>query len=198
VKLNELIGTLSVKNGGHVIVGNNNKQDNSVHINIHINTNPITKLNLEHIEPLIMRTLIEKYDKDSSKLNLLLSEYMKNILCDEEHPENHSVTYIKRKPPTYNSMIENEEGKIVNAIKGLNDTCELLSDPMLDTLKCKIKECLKQARKDIEFDYDLYEDTIRGIKTELNKDVVKKALKSVLQNDILNDIRMRFEVNKKL
>ena len=34
--------------------------------------------------------------------------------------------------------------------------------------------------------------TVNDICRELNKDAVKKALGSVLQNDILNDIKMKF------
>lgn len=180
-------------NGNH----NDIDIDNSVHINIQININPITKLNLDHIEPSAMRNLIEEYDKDSSKLNLLLSDYMRNILCDHKHPENQSVKYIKKKPPTFNAILEDTGGNITQVIKGLSDTCELLSDPMLNTLRTKLRECLKHAKKDQAFDYDLYEDAFKTIREELNKDSVKKALKSVLQNDILHDIRMKFCIDIK-
>lgn len=76
-------------------------------------------------------------------------------------------------------------------IKGLNDTCDLLSSPVLVTLQRKLKECLKHAKKDSTFDYDLYEDTFVSIRDELNKNSVKKALRAVLENDVLNDIRMK-------
>lgn len=210
LKANELLSklhntnqeTLSIRRGHDIdIVGDHNDidihQDNSVHINVQININPITKLNVDHIEPSAMRNLIEEYDKDSSKLNLLLSDYVKNILCDHTHPENQSVKYIKKKPPTFNAILEDSCGNITQVIKGLCDTCELLSDPMLNTLRKKLKECLKHVKKDQAFDYDLYDDTFKTIREELNKDSVKKALKSVLQNDILNDIRMKFHIDIK-
>ena len=203
LKVNEMLSKLIPEAKAitsHVEGDHNNidiHQDNSVHINIQININPITKLNLEHIDHTVMRNLVEEYDKDSSKLNLLLSEYMKNMLCDQMHPENQSVKYVKKKPPTFNAILEDTCGNITQVIKGLSDTCELLSDPMLNTLRTKLKECLKHAKKDHEFEYELYEDTFKTIREELNKDSVKKALKSVLQNDILNDIRMKFFIDVK-
>lgn len=132
LKLNEILANTSLREpkASCIKIVNNAPvhQDNSVHINVQININPITKLSLDHIEPIVMRELVKDYDKDSSKLNLLLSDYMKSILCDHSHPENHSVKYIKKKPPTFNALIEDKEGNISNVIKGLSDTCELLSD----------------------------------------------------------------------
>jgi hypothetical protein len=145
-----------------------------------------------------MRTIIEKYDENNQKLNLLLGDYIKNMLCDTQHPENQAVKYITKKPPTYNSTIEDSEGKTVNVIKGLKDTCELLTDPILDQLKLKLKECLKTYKNDSsEFDYSLYEDAFKELKKELNKSNVKKALSSVLKNDILQNIEMKFKLNER-
>ena len=118
------------------------------------------------------------------------------MLCDKEHPENQPVKYITKKPPTYNSVIEDSNGKISTAIKGLSDTCDLLSDPMLETLKVKLKECLRYCKNDDKFDYDLYEDTFKAIRHELNKVTVKKALRSVLQNDVLQDIEMKISLEE--
>ena len=70
------------------------------------------------------------------------------IICNKEHPENHAVKYIKKKPPTYNSVIEDPEGNTVTVIKGLKDTCELLSDPILNKLKKKMIEFCKKYHKD--------------------------------------------------
>jgi hypothetical protein len=175
--------------------------EHNMYINVKIEINPITKLQVGHIEPDKMKNLIEKYDddtpKNSDKLNLLLSDYIKDVMCDSKHPENHAVKYIKKKPPTYNCIIEDDNGNTVTVIKGLKDTCELLSDPMLNTLKVKLKEFLTKYKKDQheEFDYSLYEDAIKQLKNELNKDTVKKALSCVLQNDILNDIQMKLNIS---
>ena len=147
-----------------------------------------------------MKNLIETYDDDKSKnpekLNLLLTDYIKDVICDNEHPENHAVKYIKKKPPTYNCFVEDTEGNTVTVIKGLKDTCELLSDPMLNTLKVKLKEFLQKYKEDdSNFDYSLYEDAIKQLRKELNKGTVKKALSSVLQNDILNNIQMKLNIS---
>ena len=182
------------------INGNNNTVNNSnndINMKIEININPITKLNVNYIEPEKMKALIESYDNGSSKnpdkLNLLLSDYIKDVICDEQHPENHAVKYTKKKPPTYNSITEDADGNPVTVIKGLKDTCELLSDPILNQLKSKMKEFVNKYKGDDDpnFDYSLYEDAINQLRKELNKDNVKKALSSVLRNDILNNIEMK-------
>ena len=180
IKLDTYIKTLLKRCEGMVIVGDHNNQDKSMHIKIEINVNPITKLEIKHIDHLVMRNLIEKYDGDNDKLNSLLSDYVKNMICDASHPENNSIKYVTKRPPTFNSTIEDDDGKITTTIKGLKDTCEILSDPMLNTLNSKLKECLKAAKRDEDFDYDMYEKGIKAIKVELNKDNVKKALKRKL------------------
>ena len=174
--------------------------ENNTYINVKIEINPITKLDISHIEPNKMKKLIEKYDEDSTYkspelLNLLLTDYIKNVICDKKHPENHAVKYVKKKPPTYNCVIEDVEGNTVSVIKGLKDTCELLTDPILNTLKVKLREFLKEYKENEEFDYSLYEDAINQLKTELNKSTVKKALSSVLKNDILNNIQMKLDIS---
>ena len=198
---NKLIESLrNVPN--QVIIGDNNT--NNMNINFKIEINPITKLQIGYMSTDQMKELIEKYDdpaipKTSEKLNLLLSHYIKNVMCDSEHPENQAVKYVKKKPPTYNTIIEDADGNIVSVIKGLKDTCELLSDPILDKLKMKLIEFVKKYKGDTEpdFDYSLYEDAIKQLKKEFNKKTVKKALSSVLQNDILNNIQMKFDISKK-
>jgi hypothetical protein len=174
-------------------------QNQMMNFNIKIEINPITNLKLDYIEPEIMKTLVEKYDscnnKNPERLNILLSDYIKNVIYNKDYPENHAVKYVKKKPPTYNCIIKDENGNTIQVIKQLKDTCELLSDPMLNNLKIKLTEFLKKYKKDEEFDYEMYEDTIQQLRKELNKKTVKKALSSVLQNDILNDIEMKFDIS---
>ena len=193
--LNSLLEKLhKFKENPIITIGNNNNNNNNNNIKIEININPITKLDISHIEPSQMKTIIEKYEND--KLNLLLGDYIKNMICDSDHPENQSVKYVTKKPPTYNSIIEDSDGKNVNVIKGLKDTCELLTDPILDQLKFKLKECLLKYKKEDrnDFDYSLYEDAFKELRKELNKETVKKVLKGVLQNDILHNIEMKFSL----
>lgn len=184
-------------NSSHFISGGTHNQ--MMNFNIKIEINPITSLKLDHIEPEIMKALVENYDwsknKNPERLNLLLSDYIKNVICNKDYPENHAVKYVKKKPPTYNCVVKDENGNTIQVIKQLKDTCELLSDPMLNNLKIKLTEFLKKYKKDEEFDYEMYENTIQQLRQELNKKTVKKALSSVLQNDILNDIQMKFDIS---
>jgi hypothetical protein len=196
--IHELIGKLESERQviNNSIIGG----ENNTYINIKIEINPANRLNTDYISPDKMKNLIEKYEDFSSekspeKLNLLLSDYIKDVMCDSQHPENHAVKYIKKKPPTYNCLVEDPDGNTVSVIKGLKDSCELLSDPILNTLKGKLRECLNQFRDDDSFDFSLYESAIRQLRQELNKQTVKKALSSVLQNDILNDIQMKLNVS---
>lgn len=194
--LSSLIESLK-RNQPHITNNSIVGGEHNTYINIKVEINPVTKLDLSHINPVKMKALIEKYDDNKSpdKLNLLLSDYIKDVICDSDHPENQSVKYIKKKPPTYNCIIEDENGNTVDTIRGLRDSCELLSDPILNTLKNKLKEFLSKYKQDEEFDYELYKTTINHLKKELNKKAVKKALSSVLQNDILNNIQMKLHMS---
>ena len=94
-----------------------------------------------------------------------------------------------------NCLIEDNDGNTVTVIKGLKDTCELLTDPILDQLKLKLKEFLQKYKENEEFDYSLYEDAFKELRKELNKDNVKRALRGVLKNDILHNIEMKFNID---
>lgn len=209
-KINDLLDEKNkeIEKLKHQINGNYNIINNSnINMKIEININPITKIDISHIETDKLKNIIEKYDDskiingsivkfNNDKMNLLLSSYIKDMICDINYPENHTVKYIKKKPPTYNSMVEDKEGNTVSVIKGLKDTCEMLTDPILDMLKIKLKEFIKKYKDDTDpyFDFGLYEDSIKELKKELNKHNVKKALNSVLKNDILNNIEMKLSL----
>ncbi len=184
----------------NMLTKNNVKNDVNTNINTNIENvenltinierieivNHINNLDTTFIEPSKMKELVDKYNYP--KLNLLLGNYIKDIICNKNHPQNHSVKYVKKKPPTYNSLVQDSDGNLMNVVKNLKDSCELLTDPILEILKTKLKQYIKYYKK--EDDYDI--DTVNDICKELNKDAVKKALGSVLQNDILNDIQMKF------
>ena len=180
-----------VNNNGEVNVNN----VNNVNIKIEFNINPANKLDTSHITSEYMKALIEEYDIKPEKVNLLLGGYVKDIICDPEHPENHVTKYLKKHPATFSSVIEDHNGNKINVIKGLKDTCKLLSDPILDTLKVKLRQFLKKYRKNDAFNYEIYEETISELRNELNKANVKKALSTVLQNDILNNNIVRNEID---
>ena len=217
-ELNELIETLKKSPSEPLVINNENQIENKIEnqiinnhiinenitntVNINIVINPITKLNTKHITTDRLKLLILKYDdmskKTPEKLNLLLSGYIKDVICDSEHPENHAIKYTKVRPPTYSCKVEDTNGNTINVIKGLKDTCELVTDPILLTLKRKIKQFLIKYAKDDkdDFDYGLYDTAIEQLRKEFNNDNVKKALSCVLQNDILNNIKMKFNYNK--
>lgn len=179
----------------NVLIGKNTNCNNDINMKIEILVNPITNLNVKYMTSDKMKLFIETYDKkekNSEQLNLLLSEYIKQIICNDEHPENHVVKYTMKKPPTFISITKDEEGNTVTLIKGLKDTCELLSDPILDKLKIKLKHFINKYKDESTFDYSFYEDSIALLRKEFKKDNVKKALSSVLQYDILNNIEMKF------
>jgi hypothetical protein len=171
-----------------------NGSGNINQITVNLTVNPVNKLNVDYIVPEKMKDLVEEYNYP--KLGYLLSNYIKDMIHNKDHPENHSVKYIKKKPPTFQNTIENAEGESINVIKNLKDSCELLSEPVLANLKQKLRQCKKVFKNDADFQ-NVYEDTVREIYKELNKDVVKKALSTVLQTDILNDIQMKIDVIKK-
>lgn len=182
------------------IHGNNNDINiqnlitNNILFNIQIN--PINKLSLDHVSTDKMKEIIESYDNDKSKLVYLLTNYMNGLLCDKKHPENHAVKYTKKYPPTFNSLTEDIEGNLISNIKGLKDTCELLSDPVLDVLKGKLMECIKKYKNgtEINYDYSLYQDAIKELKKELKKDNIKKVLSNFLKNDLINNIEMKIDM----
>ena len=196
-KFEELLSKLVINgnNNHHIALNSNNSITNNINFNIQIQ--PITKLSLEHISPDKIKQVIETYDTDKTKLNFLLTEYLNGVLCDQEHPENHAVKYTRKYPPTFNSITEDSEGNIITTIKGLKDTCELLSDPVLDVLKVKLTECIKKYKKDddINYDYSLYEDAIKELRKELKKDNIKKVLSNFLKNDLINNIEMKLSVS---
>jgi len=176
-------------NNSHNILGDVNVNINN-NINIILDINSINKLTTDHIEPEKMKEFIEEYTYPN--LNLFLSGYIKDLICNKDQPQNHSVKYVTKNPPRFNSIVENKKGEKINVINNLKDSCQLLLKPVLDTLEMKLNECLKKYRNDEDFMGDC-EYEIKDINKELNKESVKKALSTVLQNDILTDIQMKLK-----
>lgn len=192
------------------VIGNNNKiinEQNNItnnvtnNIIIKIEINPINKLNTKYLDSEKLKQMIYKYDdmtpKTPEKINLILSDYIKNVICNDAHPENHAIKYTRIRPPTYKCLIEDTDGNSISIARNLKDTCELLTDPILSSLKKKIRQFLLKYQKDDkeDFDYGLYDTAIDQLKKEMNNVTVKKALSSVLQNDILSN--MKFKVYRK-
>ena len=161
--------------------------------------NTLTTLNTNYITLEDMKKIILKYDdciSSKSKLNnnqriiqlsMLISDFIKHILCNDAYPENHVIRYISRKPPKYAIYVESENGKTSTVVKNLEESCVLLNQIMYDKLKDTLKQFIKKYAKDDkeDFDYGLYEDTIVCLKKNITIDLVYKAIKCVLQCDIL-------------
>lgn len=182
-----------IKNNTNNININNININNTIIVKLEININPITKLNTTYLDFNKMLQLLENFDKDKGNkdnLNLVLVDYIKDIICNTDHPENHSIKYIKKNPPTYNTVITDSDGNIMNVIKNLKNTCELLSDPVLNILKNKLNSFTKKYNKD-DNEWNMIEDSVVILKEELQKENVKKALKNVLRDDILNNVEMK-------
>lgn len=169
--------------------------DNLKNLKTNITTNPIGKWDL-HYTLLDMKNLIKKYHSEN-ELYLSLSDYIKNILCDPKHPENHSVKYIKKYPSTFNIIIQENENK-VSITRVLKDAYELLIGIFLDILKYKFQEYYKTCnsnsdyssfKKALDFKRELYDN----FDNSNVKKALKKALKSVLRNDILGNPLMKLK-----
>ena len=188
IEINNIIEELHTK----VIINGNNNNINSNNTTIYININPVSKINIDHISTDKMKYIIENYKNDSDRLQRMITDYLNKCLCDPEYPENNSVKYIKKNPPTYKSTVE-DSGNIISVVKSLKDTCDLLTDPIFDVLKKKLNECIKKYKscKYDKYDIDLYADEIRGIRMEFKKDNIKKVLNNFLKYDLLNNIEMK-------
>ena len=121
-----------ISNNGDVNGDNNNVNiiNNINNIQLKIEINPITKLDVSHIAFSQMKQMIEEFSdkipiiggkqtKNNDRLNIILGDYIREILCDKEHPENHAIKYTRKKPPTYKAVTENSNGEKVNVIANL-------------------------------------------------------------------------------
>lgn len=180
----------TTKSQFNVDIQNNIKSTNNTYTKHNnenfIKVNPVNKIKTEYITNNEIVKLIE--ERESSNLIVFLEDYIKNMFCNEKYPENHSVKYIRRKPPTFNILIEGVNGDSIFITKGLKDTCELLVEHVFNELKMKTNEYIKNY-KDDEF-FDISEINLLYIK--LNNNILKRAISSVLQYNILNNTFMKF------
>lgn len=176
----------NIKNNTNKNINNviNNKNNYNI---TNIIVNPINQLDTCVIDNNLMKNLIDEYSV--SNQDYLYSNYLSKCISNSSIPQNNSIKYIKKHPPTF-LLIINEDGNLKNTIKNLNDTCEMCAEPILNTLKKKIKDCLKEFKTDEEF-LDNWVSVKNDLLKELNKETVKRALKVVLTTDILNDISMK-------
>jgi rubrerythrin len=158
--------------------------------------NPITKLDTSFIKIDKIKELILAYDSNKSHVNFVLSDFLKEILCNKNYPKNHVVKYVVKNPPTYSIVVETQD-EVTNIMKDTRDTITILTKPIIELLDTKLKESMNLLKQDETFDYELYEDTIGDLHADLYKGNIQQALKSILRHDILNNTDMKWSRKKK-
>ena len=191
-EIHDELGELRKKNKNSSSV--NNIQIDNININFQINVNSINNINIKHIDETQMFSLIADYDRDGSRINDLLANYMAKLLCDRKYPENHCVKYLRKNPPTFSSKIVDKLGNQMQYTGGLVSTYGVLTDPILNILRTQVRKCKNYVYNE-EQDLDengIYEDTFDNILTYLNNNEnIKKALSMFLKDHILGNDNMK-------
>lgn len=162
------------------------KHDNRV---INKNVLSINDLNTEYIEESKMKSFIEIYDKDADKLVELLCLYIREIIHNKDHVENHCIKYINKRSMIFSILIQKDD-KNENVIGFYKEICNIASDYILNYVLKNLKKCVHYYKNDVIFQ-DLYEDTIIKLKGDIKKNILK-SLNLCLKRYILNDIDMKF------
>jgi hypothetical protein len=157
-----------------------------LNINTNVEINTINELNIDYLEIKEMRKLIDIYDTNENILNSLLSEYIKNIICNEKHPENHCIKYVDKKMKIFSFYII-ENGIKIHIKDNYKYLCNITSEYFYKIIKNQFSKFLEFYKDDIH----LYKDTIIKFKKELNINNISKALKTCLHAYILNDKNMK-------
>lgn len=163
--------------------------NNNEEIEIITELNTIDDLNLEYLEIDEMREIIDIYDTNKHRLNSLLSEYITNIICNENYPENHCIKYVDKRKNIF-SLYITENGIKKHIRNNCNQLCNIASEYFHKIIKKQLSKCLKFYKDDEDFQ-DLYEDTVILFEKDLTIDNISKALKTCLHAYILNDKNMK-------
>jgi hypothetical protein len=195
--------TEKLKHSQQVIENNHNSTINSKVINSHNNNNiniiiqvqPIDKLNMDYIKKEQLQEMFDKLNKDQAgNMDLVLKNYIRSILSDEDHPENHAVKYTKKDPPMFSTLItENDKQKHV--VNDLADTCDLISEPLIEQMLKKIKKSWREFCQDPDFDETMDVNLLDELRSKLKNENVRRILKKYLKSDILEDVKMKIEKN---
>lgn len=169
-----------------------------------IKVNPISQLDLTN-NMNNNKLILDKFDDNKCNENsliVLLTEYIKNIIYNKNIPENMCITYIRRRQPMFNIVINNDK-TITNDIKSAKDICDLYSEMFLKIIKKEMKnftKYIKNIKKDNNnIDDDLLYDmnVIDTFKDLLRKEniinIISHSLKNVLNNYILYDKNMKYQ-----
>ena len=132
------------------IKGNHNtvKDSNNI-ININININDINSLDTSYIGSERMEKIVNTFDE--SNIKLLVGDFIRDILANKNHPENHVVKYIRKKPATFSTLTKDKDGNLINIVKDLGDTLLIIKDPVLEVLRSKINEYLRDYKNTPEY-----------------------------------------------
>lgn len=174
VKLNNILNTVNIE---------------LLNINTNKTLNTINELDTSYLKINKMRELIDIYDTNKYKLNNLLSEYIKNIICNENYPQNHCIKYVDKKMKIFSIYIT-EHGFKTHIKDNYKQLCHIASEYFYNIIKKQLSKCLKFYKDDKEFQ-NLYEDTIIDFERDLTINNVNKALKTCLHVYILNDKKMK-------
>ena len=177
----------------HVNNHNNVNSHNTNNVNIIIQVQPIEKLNLDYIKKEYLQEMFDKLNKDQSgNMDLVLKNYIRKILSNEDHPENHAVKYTKKDPPMFSTLIT-ENDKQTHVVNDLTDTCELISEPLIEQMLKKIKKSWREFCQDPEFDETMDVNLLEDLRSKLKNENVRRILKKYLKSDILEDVSMKIE-----
>jgi hypothetical protein len=183
----------------HVNNHNNvNSHNNNNNINIIIQVQPIEKMNLDYIKKEYLQEMFDKLNKDQAgNMDLVLKNYIRKILSNEDHPENHAVKYTKKDPPMFSTLIT-EDDKQKHVINDLVDTCELISEPLIEQMLKKIKKSWREFCQDPDFDETMDVNLLDDLRSKLKNENVRRILKKYLKSDILEDVKMKIEKNNEI
>jgi hypothetical protein len=194
-ELNNLLKNTMNKNEEEKVCNDGNKL---------IKVNPISQLDLTN-NMNNNKLMLDKFDDNKCNENsliVLLTEYIKNIIYNKNIPENMCITYIRRRQPMFNIVINNDK-TITNDIKSAKDICDLYSEMFLKIIKKEMKnftKYIKNIKKDNNnIDDDLLYDmnVIDTFKDLLRKEniinIISHSLKNVLNIYILYDKNMKYQ-----
>ena len=173
---------------------NNHTNIHSNNVNIIIQVQPIDKLNLDYIHKEYLQKMFDKLNKDQSgNMDLVLKKYIQSIIANPDHPENHAVKYTKKDPPMFSTLITDDDNIEKRVVNDLKDTCDLISEPLIEQMLKKIKESWREFRQDPDFDETMDVNLLEALRDKLKNENVRRILKRFIKSDILENVQMRIE-----
>ena len=198
--LNELLKNVNNENLQKKINGENGDIKQKV--------NPITQLDLKNNRSNNI-LLLEKFDENMRNENSLidlLTQYIRNIICNMDNHKNKCIMYITKRPVKFHVVVDDNNTIIDTASK----VCDLYSHIFLKIIKKGVSKSEKYLNNSMktneehdnenlenhtELFYDTHTITTLSsiLKSETSIDMVKRALKNVLNIYILYDKNMKYQ-----